>query len=169
MFFARASFVVMLAVLGTSSACSSSASDATPHGAQPDGSAGSVGCSNATTDSYEPGAKKAGEAGKYQFALLSSTPAPPALNDNTFVVQVTNSEGEPVEGELSVALDMPEHGHPSPALPSISYDAKAQAFTLDPMRLFMVGLWRITFGFVPAAPVGAGDDSDSAVFEFCID
>ena len=111
---------------------------------------------------------KPGSAGRYSFALVSSTPAPPALNDNSFVVQVTDADGNPATGALSVALDMPEHGHPSPALPEISYDADAKSFTLDPMRLFMVGLWRITFSF---APDGASKDSagDSAVFKFCID
>ena len=171
MFFARTTLCVMMtALLAIPSACSSSTSDATPHGTQPDGSAGSVGCSNSASDGYEPGLKKAGQAGKLEFALLSSSPAPPALDDNTFVVQVTDSEGNPVEGELSVALDMPEHGHPSPALPTVTYDADSRAFTLDPMRLFMVGLWRITFSFVPAAPVSETDgEGDSAVFEFCID
>lgn len=167
MFFARTTLCLLAALLGTLSACSSRSSDATPHGAVPEGSAGSVGCSNSATDSYEPGLKKAGDAGKFEFALLSSSPAPPALNDNTFVVQVTDSEGAPVEGELSVALDMPEHGHPSPALPSVTYDADRQAFTLDPMRLFMVGLWRITFSFVPAN--ANADEGDSAVLELCID
>jgi hypothetical protein len=115
--------------------------------------------------------KKPGAAGRYAFELVTSTPAPPALNDNRFVVQVSDAQGNPVTGTLSVALDMPEHGHPSPAQPEISFDPGAQAFTLDPMRLFMVGLWRITFTFVPdgAAADSAAAVGDSAVFEFCIE
>ncbi len=149
------------------SACSSSSKSSTS--AEPDASTPTmnVGCASEAADSYAPGMKKVGDAGLYNFELLSSTPAPPALNDNTFMVQVTDTDGNPVAGTLSVALDMPEHGHPSPAQPEITYDGRANAFTLDPMRLFMVGLWRLTFSFQPDA--GVGSDPDSAVFKFCID
>jgi len=116
---------------------------------------------------YVPGLKKPGAAGRFDFTLLSSTPAPPALGDNRFLVQGSNRQGEPREGELTVALDMPEHGHPSPEQPQITFDFDSQAFSLEPMRLFMVGYWRITFDF---ATVIIGESfTDSAVFEFCID
>ena len=116
---------------------------------------------------YTDGLEKPGAAGHFDFTLVSSTPGPPALGDNRFVVQVSNADGSAVQGELSVALDMPEHGHPSPKQPEISFDAESNAFTLAPMRLFMVGLWRITFSFEGHADGAAL--SDSAVFEFCID
>ncbi|MEI9939111.1 MAG: hypothetical protein WDO69_17975 [Pseudomonadota bacterium] len=127
---------------------------------------GTVGCNPSDGDVYAAGMKKPGAAGHFDFALVSSTPAPPSLNDNAFVVQVTDADGNPVGGNLSVTLDMPEHGHQSPQ-PEIRFDPDSSAFTLDPMDLFMVGLWRITFSFdgtVAGAPL-----SDSAVFEFCID
>ena len=146
-------------------ACSSSRSG------EPNAAAGAasstVGCQRSDGDSYTPGLKKSGAAGRFDFTLLSSTPAPPALNDNLFVVQVSDQAGNPVSGELSVALDMPEHGHPSPTQPDISFDPERKAFVLDPMQLFMVGLWRITFSFDGAD--GGTRISDSAVFEFCIE
>ena len=148
------------------SACSSESSHA-GHEAEAGATGTTVGCRADDGDVYADGMKKLGAAGQLEFQLVSSTPSPPALNDNRFIVQVTDTEGTPVEGELSVALDMPEHGHPSPEPPGISFDPDRQTFTLDPMRLFMVGLWRITFSFASAdadAPV-----DDSAVFEFCID
>ena len=147
-------------------ACSSETSHA-GHDAAAGATGTPVGCSASDGDAYSAGIKKTGVAGRLEFALVSSTPAPPALNDNRFIVQVSDAEGSPVEGELSVTLDMPEHGHPSPEQPEISFDPDSQTFTLDPMRLFMVGLWRITFSVADAnadAPV-----DDSAVFEFCID
>lgn len=129
-----------------------------------------MGCAAAAAESATAGEKRPGTEGRYAFELVTSTPAPPALNDNRFVVQVSDAQGNPVTGTLSVALDMPEHGHPSPAQPQISFDPDAQAFTLDPMRLFMVGLWRITFTFVPDGAVAdSAAARDSAVFEFCID
>ena len=111
--------------------------------------------------------QKLGDAGRYSFSLLSSAPAPPALNDNTFVMQVTDPDGNAVAGDLSVALDMPDHGHSSPTLPTIAYDRATSSFTLDSMNLFMVGLWRLTFSFQPVS--GSTADADSAVFKFCVD
>ena len=111
--------------------------------------------------------QKLGDAGRYSFALLQSSPAPPAVNDNAFVVQVTDSDGNAVKGDLSVALDMPDHGHSSPSPDNISFDPATGSFTLDPLDLFMVGLWRFTFSFQAAS--GSASDADSAVFKFCID
>ena len=137
----------------------------------------SLGCDKQPgVDSYTAGMKKAGAAGLYGFQLVSSTPAPPALDNNQFVVQVTQADGSPVNGQLSVALVMPQHGHPSPDPPVISFDSSSKAFTLDPMNLFMVGLWQLTFSFTPdsgdagaAGAEGVSSAGDSAVFEFCID
>ena len=162
----NATFSVLLGLASVLCACSSESSHAGHEGAA-GGTGSSVGCSASDGDVYTDGLKKLGAAGQLEFELVSSTPAPPALNDNRFIVRVTDGDGAPVEGDLSVALDMPEHGHPSPEQPAISFDPDRQTFTLDPMRLFMVGLWRITFSFASAdadAPV-----DDSAVFEFCID
>ncbi len=138
-----------------------------------------VGCARASdADTYSAGMEKAGEAGRYRFELVSSTPAPPALGDNTFVLQVRGADGSPMNGQLGIALDMPQHGHPSPAAPRVRFDDRAQAFTLEPMDLFMVGLWRITFTFQPDAASGQGsaagepataEGTDSAVFKFCIE
>jgi hypothetical protein len=139
---------------------------------------GTVACTSETgVDTYSAGLMKPGENGRFNFALVSSSPAPPALNDNTFVVRVTAPDGTPLDGALSATLYMPEHGHSSPDVPVITFDPSTSAFTLDPMNLFMVGLWRITFTFEPsldasAGVAGASDDadaSDTAVYEFCVD
>jgi hypothetical protein len=167
MFRARliASLLIPAAVLFC--ACSSSSTAISGDAPDPDAPMGNVGCMQAAGDAYTPGMEKFGNARRYSFALLSSSPAPPALNDNTFVLQVKDAAGELVEGDLSVALEMPEHGHQSPKQPDITFDADSSTFTLDPMRLFMVGLWSLTFSFRPEA--GGADGADSAVFKFCID
>ena len=116
---------------------------------------------------YAAGLQKPGAAGRFDFTLVSSTPAPPALDHNLFVVQVSDPDGNATMGELSVTLDMPEHGHPSPKQPDIRFDAESKAFFVEPVQLFMVGLWRITFEF--DARVEGASRADSAVFEFCID
>ena len=164
----RARLIVSLLIgAAMSVACSSKSNDASSSAQSSSAPSGDVGCTADSGDSYAPGLQKQGAAGRYSFTLVSSTPAPPALNDNTFVMQITDADGNPVSGALSVALDMPEHGHSSPTVPDIEFDAKTNAFTLDPMNLFMVGLWRLTFSF--QADSGSAADADSAVFNFCID
>lgn len=149
---------------GSLCACSSQPTEAGQQTATA-GATGSVGCRPSDGD-VSAGLTKAGAARVFEFTLISSTPAPPALGDNLFVVQVTDARGSALEGELGVALEMPEHGH-SPKQPEIRFDAGSRSFFLEPMRLFMVGLWRVTFSFDSTAAAAPG--RDSAVFEFCID
>jgi len=163
----RATLSLLIAASCSLCACSSQA-PATGDPAATAGATGSkVGCSSSDGDVYVAGMRKPGAAGRFDFTLVSSTPAPPALDYNQFVLQVSNADGSAVAGELSVVLEMPEHGHRSPTTPEISFDAESGAFLLDPMDLFMVGLWRITFSFQGA--LDGATVADSAVFEFCID
>jgi hypothetical protein len=148
-------------------ACSSQSANSRDGLGSAGASGSSVGCKASDGDLYVPGLEKTGASGRLAFSLVSGTPAPPALGDNRFVVQVIDADGSPLAGALSVALNMPEHGHPSPKQPDVRFDAETRAFTLEPLDLFMVGLWRIAFEFettVDGAPL-----ADSAVFEFCID
>jgi hypothetical protein len=186
---ARPTALLTLLMAAACAACSSgspsaAASDA---GTTPDAPSGEVGCATQPgLDDYAAGLKKPGGMGRFEFELVSSNPAPPALDDNTFVVRVTGAgSDEPLNGDLSVALDMPQHGHPSPTPPTITFDPATKLYTLDPMNLFMVGLWQITFSFASvsqlengaAGSAGGPDDADaasngpadSAVFKFCIE
>jgi hypothetical protein len=175
-------------LVGVCTGCSSSGATGTP-GASTAGSAGSsaslgdpsgtVDCAaEPNVDTYAAGLKKASVSGAFEFELVSSAPAPPALNDNTFMVRVTAADGSPVGvgGQLSATLDMPEHGHMSPKTPVITFDTATSTFTLDPMYFFMVGLWRVTLTFSPAAEseaaAGASNSpspTDSVELRFCVD
>jgi len=130
------------------------------------GSGNTVGCRAEDADVYAPGLEKPGTAGHFAFTLVSSNPAPPAVDDNRFVVAVSDADGNPLDGNLSVTLDMPEHGH-SGIPPESRFDSEQKAFILEPLRLFMVGLWRFSFEF--EATVAGAPVADSAVFEFCVD
>jgi len=165
--FYRATLALLIGFSYSLCACSSQSSQTGALGAMAGATGSELGCRPSDGDVYAAGMNKPGAAGHFDFTLMSSEPAPPALNDNRFVVQVSDADGNAIFGDLSVALDMPEHGHQSPKQPDIGFDAASKAFTLQPMRLFMVGLWRITFGFhgeVAGVPL-----TDAAVFEFCID
>jgi YtkA-like len=174
--------VLACAALGGCSSSSAPAASASSSSAGGASSAAGLGAPSGTVecateagvDSYTAGLTKLGANGELTFTLVSSTPAPPALDDNRFLVQVSGLDGTPVAGELSAVLDMPEHGHTSPKTPVIAFDAASGSFSLDPMYFFMVGIWRITLTFEPAVSGagGAGDSAssaDSAVFQFCVD
>lgn len=148
---------------------------------------GAVECSTKpNVDTYAAGLQKPGVAGQLVFELVSSAPAPPARGNNTFVVKVHSADGTALSGELTAKLDMPEHGHPTTIQPTITFDPDQSAYTLEPMYLFMVGLWRITFTFrsnpsdagstpdaasanAAGAPNSEATVSDSGVFYFCVE
>ena len=114
---ARPSALLTLLIAVACAACSSGSPSAAEPDAGPgsvfDAPSGEVGCSSQPDlDTYAAGFKKLGAGGRVDFELVSSTPAPPALDANTFVVRVTGaSSDEPLYGELSAALYMPQHGH----------------------------------------------------------
>lgn len=175
--------LLALAVLPALSCSSSDPPKHTPPlgGAPEDAPAGNIGCTNdSVVDRYSPGMSKAGISNVMRFELVASNPGPPARGNNAFTVKVTALDGSPVRGELTVKLEMPDHGHTAPVTPSVSYDATQGAYTLAPLDLFMVGLWRITLtmradtaGSIEAGAAGAADateqTTDSGVFSFCVD
>ncbi|HYQ27397.1 MAG TPA: hypothetical protein VER04_09255 [Polyangiaceae bacterium] len=162
----RATLGLLIGFACSLCACSSQSSRAGDPGAIAGGAGSTVGCRPSDADVYSAGMTKPGAAGHFEFTLVSSTPAPPALGDNRFLVQVSDADGNAMSGDLSVALEMPEHGHSSPA-PEVGFDPENGVFSLQPVRLFMVGLWRASFAFqgsLDGVPL-----TDSAVFELCID
>ncbi|HEY0463001.1 MAG TPA: hypothetical protein VGC79_02280 [Polyangiaceae bacterium] len=162
----RATLSLWLGFSCSLGACSSPSPAANEPAATAGASGSAVGCRPSDGDLYEAGLDKPGTRGNFVFTLVSSTPAPPALNDNRFVLQVSDANGSVMTGALSVMLDMPEHGHYGQQ-PEIRFDAESQAFVLEPLDLFMVGLWRFSFSF--EGTVSGAPRTDSAVFEFCID
>jgi len=145
------------------SACSSSGKDP---GTDTDSDlSGGVSCTtDARVEQYTAGMEKAGSDGALSFKLAESAPAPPSKGSNTFTLAVTDANGDPADVELSVDLKMPDHGHGTSVVPKITFDADAQVFKIEPLYLFMAGVWRIDF------TATAGDEPvDSASFFFCIE
>jgi len=113
-------------------------------------------------EAFTAGMQKSG-AGGLVFTLVSSTPAPPARDDNTWVVEVTNG-GAPLDGVLKVTPFMPDHRHGTPIVPVITpVPGTPGRFTVAPVNLWMPGLWEITLEATPT-----GGTRDSAIFRFCI-
>jgi len=124
--------------------------------------AGLVGCEmDPTAQTYAAGMMQAGMNGKLSFQLMSSDPGPPLRGTNVWELKVLDSMGQPVSGAtLTVTPFMPEHGHGSSVVPTVSPDS--DNYKISNLYLFMPGLWRVTIGAT------AGQVTDSAAFTFCV-
>jgi hypothetical protein len=152
----------------TAASCGGSSGDDGLGGSELAG-AGTVSCQeDERVDTYTANMEKPGELGLLSFRFSDLTPAPPAKGSNTFHVAVTDASGTISGGELRVELDMPDHGHGSSIKPVISFDAASGQYTIQPLYLFMAGVWRLEFD----AYDGTGDSAqplDRAILHFCIE
>jgi hypothetical protein len=134
-------------------------------GAQPDAG---YNCELETRDDeYTAGMEKTG-AGGMTFRLVSSDPAPPSRYDNTWVIEILDDTGAPLDGAtVEVTPFMPDHGHGTGIAAVVTEDPDVDGrYLVEPVNLFMPGLWEITIEATPAG--GTAADRDEAVFSFCI-
>jgi hypothetical protein len=118
----------------------------------------------ARDDEFVMGLSKAGESSRLEFKLLSSDPAPPSRGDNVWVLQLGTmaAPATPVSGaSISVTPFMPDHAHGSGKTVTVTPLAEAGQYELDPVNLWMPGLWEVTLQV-------NGADGDRAVFRFCL-
>ena len=127
-----------------------------------------VDCSTVTgVDTFTVPLVKAGASGAINFQMLSATPAPPARNTNTWLIQINAMQsgvvGSPVDGASIIATPfMPSHQHGSPEQVVVTPAGMPGQYTLDPVFLWMPGVWETTI------QVTSGATTDSAVYRFCI-
>src|SRR5687767_7097151 len=125
----------------------------------------SYNCAEETRDDeFVVGITKAGMSGKLSFKLLEATPAPPARGDNTWILELTSQgAAAPVTGAAMIVTPfMPDHQHGTPVTALIEPMPTAGQYKLAPVNLRMPGLWQTTI------EASAGNDTDKAVFAFCI-
>ncbi len=120
-------------------------------------------CDNETRDDeYTPGMIKTGANG-YDVLLLSSTPPPGAKGNEAWSIQVRDPSDAPRDGlTIQVIPYMPDHGHGT-AVQAVVTPSANGTYGLDPLNLFMTGLWTITLRLVDGAQL------DEVVFTFCVD
>jgi hypothetical protein len=120
---------------------------------------------NCATDpramTYTANMQQAGHMGALSFVLSSSDPAPPTKGNNTWNVKLLDHAGSPVMGAtIDVVPFMPDHGHGTSVTPVVT--PEADHYKIDPLYLFMHGLWNVTL------TATSGAVTDTAVFTFCI-
>jgi hypothetical protein len=106
-------------------------------------------------------------AGVFAVELLSSSPGPPVKGQNTWAIKVAEvATGTALDGlDVSVTPRMPDH--PSHGTrPVVVTPAVGGTYTLEPVYLYMSGVWDVTMTIV-GAMVGAGT-TDTAVIPICI-
>lgn len=165
----RLARILLLTALSAGAlACSGGGSGPSDAGSSSDQASGDdgalIGCQDdARDDTYAPNLTKPSKAGLFEFVLVSAKPAPPALNNNSWVLRVLDAKGNPLPGVsiVSVTPFMPDHGHGTSAVPMATANGDG-SFTISPLYLYMTGLWQITI------VAQSGSQKDSAVFSFCI-
>jgi hypothetical protein len=153
----------VLALLVASCSSAGNANTGQP-GSDSDSGSTVIGCANdPRADTYGAGMSKVGSAKALTFVLVAARPAPPAINDNIWTVKVLDASGNPVPNATFSAIKtwMPDHGHGSLETPMAAPNGDG-TYSVQPLDLFMNGLWQITF------TAQAGAVSDSATFSFCI-
>ena len=115
-------------------------------------------------DEFVVGIEKTGQNNKLVFKLLEATPAPPMRGDNTWILQLTSqTAAAPVTGAAMVVTPfMPDHQHGTPINVVIDPMPTAGQYKLEPVNMWMPGLWQTTI------EAQNGQDTDKAVFSFCI-
>ena len=113
---------------------------------------------------YAPNLSVKSASGALDFILLNSNPAPPAAETNVWSMKITNSTGASQPNVTATVVPfMPDMGHGTSIVPSMTSNGDG-TYTVQPLYLFMAGVWTITFTTVPAS-----GPSDSAVFFFCVE
>jgi hypothetical protein len=129
------------------------------------GDAGFIDCTHdPRVAQYAPNMSVTSASGALDFILVDSNPAPPASETNVWTMRITNSAGVSQPGVAATVLPfMPDMGHGTSITPSMAANADG-TYTVQPLYLFMAGVWTVTFTTVPAS-----GPSDSAVFFFCVE
>lgn len=114
-------------------------------------------------DTYAPGLEHIGAEG-VTVRLMASVPAPPQRFDNTWTIQVEDSALTPRDdAAIEVTPWMPDHGHGTTADVVVTAEGSDGNYELDPVNLWMPGLWEIRMRIEVDATV------DNVVFAFCIE
>jgi hypothetical protein len=151
----RALLPIVLGLALLSAACGGS-----PSGTPDAGD--TVNCaSDSRVTAYTPNMTVNSKNGGMKVSLVSS-PAPPAKGNNVWTLRITNGSGTPMPGlSLSYATLMPDHGHGSPISNPAITDKGGGTYDVNPVDLFMPGVWHVWF-YTPSAA------TDTADFFFCV-
>ena len=114
---------------------------------------------------YVEGLEARASDGDLVVKLMDADPAPPNTNDNTWVIAVEDTSGNPVSGCSCVVTPwMPDHGHGVSVTPSCVESATEVGMYTIGQNFIMPGYWEVT---IDLACDGLTSSSDDYLFGFC--
>jgi hypothetical protein len=122
-------------------------------------------------DAYKAGMQKPSENGNLLVTLLESQPGPPAIGNNSWTIAVQDAvapdSGSAERNDLSISAVpwMPDHGHGTSIVPTVTPKGSDGQYTINPLYLFMAGLWQVTLHMSATGPAQV---TDQVVFSFCL-
>jgi len=164
--------IALAALSGGLAACSSNSVSPGPEDAGED-TGSVVACDDPKEETYAADMQQAGASNVFTFVLVSSDPAPPANDTNTWVIQLLDSSGQPVIIQLLDSSGQPNKNATFTAkatMPTMTHGALPVTvtsngdgtYTLTPLYFFMGGLWQV------ALTVTSGSQKDTTSFYFCV-
>lgn len=101
------------------------------------------------------------------FTLVESTPAPPARDNNEWVIDIADDTGALTGATLGIKPFMPDHNHGTSIPAIITEDGTtAGRYDAEQVNLAMPGIWEVTISATPEG--GTAADKDSVIFTFCV-
>lgn len=104
-------------------------------------------------------------SGELWLRVLDTSPAPPGVGDNEWLVFMSDAADAPVTGlarSMHVTPFMPEHGHGTPVAVGVT-EAAAGEYRLLPVNTFMPGLWHIRLS------VSQSEEPELFEFSVCVE
>ena len=131
-------------------------------GGEPEEMEAAAFCESETrAEPYSASMTKVGDSG-VSVTIADAMPAPPAIFDNQWTLDIADAAGNPIEGAtLAVQPFMPDHGHPTNR-ESVVTEVGGGTYEVDPVNFMMGGYWEVT------VDVETADMTDSVIFKFCI-
>lgn len=127
------------------------------------------GCADETRDdTYMLGLEKSGEHVTVRF--VDAMPSPPARFDNMWMLEIVDATTNlPMDDvDLEVEPYMPDHMHGTSIACQVTEMDEPGQVQLEPVNLFMPGLWEVRLNFTLDPSLGLGA-TDQVVFRFCVD
>src|SRR5690606_7101789 len=102
---------------------------------------------------------------QFQVSIVDANPAVPIRGDNAWTLGITDEAGAPVtDVSLRIEPRMPDHGHGTPVQAEVTPLGAEGHFLVEPLNLFMAGLWEVRFDLTDAQGV-----EERIVFAVCVD
>lgn len=114
-------------------------------------------------DDFSIGLAKSGEMVNATF--VSADPAPPIKGNNTWVIDFTDMDGQPLDDLGIVVIPMmPDHGHGTPVEAVVTPLETPGQYEITPVNLFMTGYWEVNMELTLS-----GGEQDVLMFGFCVE